>query len=151
MTELEPELGSLDFSFRASSTPPRYLLTAKMFRGKFTHCFVVLFSPLVVGESSSLNLQILMTRYVEFFLLTPFLEILMEENKTHFEDFVFYRGKPNIPIGVCSNSLLTFYICFSSERQLQDLSYFYSLEEPVGLLSKLTKSLMPKNTLRTIF
>lgn len=88
---------------------------------------------------------------LNFFLRIPFLEILMEENKTHFEDFLFSRGKLNIPIGVCSNSLLTFYICFSSKRQLPNLSYFYSLEEPVGLLSKLTKSLMPENTLGTIF
>lgn len=55
---------------------------------------------------------------------------------------VFYLGS-HISTGVCSNSFLTFYLYFFSEDQLQDLSYFSS-QDPVGFLSKLTKFLMPK-------
>lgn len=72
----------------------------------------------------------------------------MEENRIHFEDVLFYIWKPHTPVGVCSNSFLTFYLYSSRERQLQDLSCFYS-QDPAGLLSKLTISLMPKNTSET--
>ena len=72
----------------------------------------------------------------------------MEENRIRVEDVVFYIWKPHIPVGECSNSSLTFYLYSSREHQLQDLSRFYS-QDPAGLLSKLTKSLMPKNTSET--